>query len=83
MFVMITDLQLSERAKSGVIVTENNSAFLKQCTSGHKVVSSSEKVDRKKYQTRIVSTANKMNLEFIEAQPKLLKGLTNSVSGLL
>jgi len=83
MFVMITDIQLSEKSKAGVIVTEANNAKLKQGTSGYKNVSSTEQVDRKKYQTRIVSTANKVNLKFKEAQPVLLKGLINSISGLL
>ncbi len=82
-FSMITDIQISEKAKAGVVVTEANEAKLKQGTSGHKMVTSTEVVARKKYQTRIVSTANKVNLEFVEAQPELLKGLVNSVSGLL
>lgn len=36
----------------------------------------------KRYQTRILSTANKVNLEFAEAQPSLEKGLIASLSGL-
>jgi outer membrane lipoprotein SlyB len=82
-FIMITDIQISEKPKAGVVITESNEAKLKQGTSGHKMVTSTEIVDRKKYQTRIVSTANKANLEFVEAQPQLLKGLVNSISGLL
>lgn len=82
-FSMITDIQISEKPKDGVVITEDNQAQLKQGTSGYKTVSSTEVVSRKKYQTRIVSTANKANLEFVEAQPELLKGLINSISGLL
>ena len=82
-FTMITDIQISEKPKNGVIITEENEAKLKQGTSGHKKVTSTEVVDRKKYQTRIVSTANKANLEFVEAKPELIKGLVNSISGLL
>ena len=33
--------------------------------------------------TRVVSTANKVNLEFEEAQAELTKGLARSLSGLL
>jgi hypothetical protein len=80
---MITDLQISEKAKAGVVVTEKNNAHLKQGSSGYKSVTSSEQVDRKKYQTRIVSTANKMNLEFAEAQPELILGLSKSIAGIL
>lgn len=83
MYLMITDLQISEKAKAGVIITEANKAELKQGTSGHKSVTSSEKVDRKKYQTRIVSTANKANLDFIEAKPELITGLSRSIAGIL
>ncbi len=36
----------------------------------------------KRYQTRVLSTANKVNLEFPEAQPSLEKGLIASISGL-
>lgn len=36
----------------------------------------------KRYQTRVLSTANKVNLEFAEAQPNLEKGLVASLSGL-
>jgi hypothetical protein len=36
----------------------------------------------KRHQTRILSTANKVNLEFAEAQPSLEKGLIASLSGL-
>lgn len=35
-----------------------------------------------RYQTRILSMANKVNLEFAEAQPALIQGLVQSVSGL-
>lgn len=83
MFLMITDLQISEKAKKGVVITEANNANLKQGTSGHKLVTSSEKVKRKRYQTRIVSTANKANLDFSEAQPELVLGLSKSISGIL
>ena len=80
---IVTDLQVSERAKSGVKVQEDNQAKLRQGNSGYKSVTSNEVTDRKKYQTRIVSTANKVNLDYQEAQPKLVQGLINSISGLL
>lgn len=83
MFLMITDLQISEKSKKSVVITEANSARLKQGTPGHKLVTSSEQVNRKRYQTRIVSTANKANLDFLEAQPALILGLSKSISGIL
>jgi hypothetical protein len=40
------------------------------------------KVDWKTYRTRVVSTANKVNLDFAEAQPVLQDALGKSLSGL-
>ncbi|WP_154723942.1 complement resistance protein TraT [Vibrio cyclitrophicus] len=37
--------------------------------------------NKKRYQTRIISNANQVNLEFEEAKPVLLDGLTTSISG--
>ena len=35
------------------------------------------------YRTRVVSTANQVNLDFEEAQTEISKGLAKSLSGLL
>ncbi|WNC68146.1 complement resistance protein TraT [Thalassotalea nanhaiensis] len=83
LFTMITDIQISEKVKDGVRVNQSEKAVLKQGESGSKTQTSSEVVDRKKYQTRIVSLANKANLEFAEAEPPLRQGLINSLSGML
>lgn len=82
-YTMITDIQISERAKNGVNVHEANNQTLSQGSSGAKVQVSSEITDRKKYQTRIMSNANKTNLEFTEARSSLEKGLVRSISGVL
>lgn len=81
-YTMVTDLQISERAK-GTKVTESMNSKLKQGTSGQKTVTATQTTDWKRYQTRIVSTANKVNLELDEAIPDLVAGLSNSVSGLM
>ena len=82
-YVMITDLQISEKAKLGVIVNEDNNSSLQQGETAVISQSSHETVDRKKYQTRITSTANQVNLSFEDAQQQLLEGLINSMSGIL
>jgi hypothetical protein len=58
-YTMVTDLQISERSKAKV--TTDNIAALRQGTSGVKLQTSSEQGDRAKYQTRVVSNANKVN----------------------
>lgn len=83
LYTMITDIQISEKAKDGVRVTQSERAVLSQGESGSKTQTSSELVDRKKYQTRVVSLANKANLEFAEAEPPLRQGLINALSGML
>lgn len=80
-YTMVTDLQISERSKAAV--TTDNVAALKQGTSGIKLQTSSEQGDRAKYQTRVVSNANKVNLKFDEAKPVLEAQLAKSIAGIM
>lgn len=80
-FTMITDVQIAERTKAQV--TTDNVAVLRQGTSGAKVQTSSETGNQHKYQTRVVSNANKVNLKFPEAQPVLEDQLAKSISNIL
>ena len=82
-YSIITDIQLSERVKAGKKVRETDRAELKQGTSGSKKTTYSDTTDWKRYQTRIVSTANKVNLKFEQAAPELIAGLSRSIAGLL
>jgi hypothetical protein len=85
-YTMVTDLQISEHSKA--TVTTDNIAALKQGTSGVKVQTSTEQGNRAKYQTRVVSNANKVNLKFKRRSPfwklswqNLLPGLCNFQGG--
>lgn len=80
-YTMVTDLQISERSKA--TVTTDNVAALKQGTSGLKVQTSTEQGNRAKYQTRVVSSANKVNLKFEEAKPVLEAQLAKSIAGIM
>lgn len=80
-YTMITDVQIAERTKA--VVTTDNVAALRQGTSGSKIQTSSELGDQHKYQTRIVSNANKVNLKFPEAQRVLEDQLAKSVANIL
>ena len=82
LFMVVTDIQLVEKAADGVIVRQDNQQSLKQGMGGSSQQSSSEVTKFKKYRTRVVSTANKANLEYEEAAPALTQGLTKSLSGL-
>ncbi|EPT7053468.1 conjugal transfer complement resistance protein TraT [Cronobacter sakazakii] len=80
-YTMVTDLQISERSKA--TVTTDNIAALRQGTSGVKLQTSTEQGNRAKYQTRVVSSANKVNLKFEEAKPALEAQLAKSVASIL
>ncbi|HFL1539348.1 TPA: conjugal transfer complement resistance protein TraT [Enterobacter asburiae] len=80
-FTMITDVQIAERTK--VQVQTDNVAALRQGTSGVKVQTSTETGNQHKYQTRVVSNANKVNLKFEEAQPVLEDQLAKSIANIL
>jgi hypothetical protein len=81
-YSIISDLQVSERAADGVVVTESARQDLSQGTSGSRILSSTETSDWKRYRTRVMSKANKVNLAFEEAAPDLVAGLTRSISGI-
>ena len=81
-FSMITDLQLKERIRGAGKAQVSTRHRLRQGNSGGSQVSYDEESAYKTYQTRIGSSANKVNLAFEEALPELKKGLINSISGL-
>lgn len=82
-YSMITDIRVSERLGGDIEVTESNQAQLSQGSSGTRSVSSTATTDWQRYDTRVASVANKMNLDFEEALPELEQGLIDSISGLL
>ena len=78
---MVEDVQIAERTKTQV--QTDNVAVLRQGTSGAKVQTSTETGNQHKYQTRVVSNANKVNLKFPEAQPVLEDQLAKSIANIL
>ncbi len=80
-YSVVADLQISERMGNSVVVKEKTRSVLKQGTRGVREVTSTEKIDWKRYQTRVVGTANKVNLKFKQAVPELIAGLTRSITG--
>jgi Enterobacterial TraT complement resistance protein len=80
-YSIITDVQISERA-GGVMVTERMTQDLAQGRSGARVLSSTEVHDWKRYQTRVMSSANRVNLDFEDAAPDLVAGLTQAITGI-
>ena len=77
---VVTDIQISE--KTNAKVSEVSNSNLQQGTSGSKTVVSNETTNWKRYQTRVVSSANKVNLDFATAVPELSESLAQSISGI-
>lgn len=81
-YAVITDLQISERAVRGAKIKQTDKSYLKQGNSSLSKQTSTSQADWMKYQTRVMSTANKANLDFKDAQPILEEGLANSIAGI-
>lgn len=82
-YCMVTDLQVRERAQDGETVVQIQNSDIKQGTSTNvSQVVQGAKTNWKTYRTRIVSSANKVNLQFEEAQPVLQTALGKSIAGL-
>ncbi|HBH5256459.1 TPA: hypothetical protein KTU13_004107 [Escherichia coli] len=64
-------------------VRTDNVAALRQGTSGAKMQTSTSTGNQHKYQTRVVSNANKVNLKFEEAKPVLEEQLAKSIANIL
>lgn len=81
-FMAITDIEIAEKVEDGVIIREDRKQDAKQGIGGARRQTSTKVSNMNKYRTRIVSTANKANLQYEEAAPELTNGLARSISGL-
>ncbi|MCX8102008.1 MAG: complement resistance protein TraT [Geminicoccaceae bacterium] len=81
-YSIITDIQIQERAP-GEVVSETRSGTVRQGRSGQIAQTSSRTTDMRRHTTRVMSMANKVNLDWNEAAPQLVDGLTRVVAGLL
>ncbi len=81
-YSVITDLRVSERARGGSVVSQSEQQTLGQGSGGAVTQSTSTLTDWKHYQTRIVATANQANLDWPDAAPFMVDGLTRSIGGI-
>jgi hypothetical protein len=80
-YTAITDVMIRERQRSGVKSHESSVHNLHQGNSGGTTVTYNEDSDYRTYQTRVMSVANKVNLDFGEAVTPLRSGLVRVISG--
>jgi Enterobacterial TraT complement resistance protein len=69
-YSIITDVQISERAGEG-LVTQRMTQEIAQGSSGQRILSATQVHDWKRYHTRLMSSANQVNLDFEDAAPDL------------
>ena len=81
-FTAVTDVLISVRTKNGEVLQSKEKNQIDLGTTGTRRVTVEGTTNMKQYQTRIVSTANKVNLEYAEAAFSLRNGLINSISGI-
>lgn len=80
-FTAVTDLQVSERVDAGSVQRRSRHQ-LQQGSSGATTETYESESQYKRYQTRIVSVANKANLDWEDAAGPLKQGLVRSVTGM-
>lgn len=78
-FTGITDVQILERSKQQIARRE--SSAVRQGSASTVQQSAASTSDRFQYRTRVVSTANKVNLDYPEAQPQIEQSLARVICG--
>lgn len=81
-YTLITDVQVSERLSKGVKINEEFNAKLQNGTSSSTSQNYSRQTKFQRFRTRIVSNANKVNLEFKDARGALEQGLIKTLVGI-
>ena len=79
-YAMITDIQISERTRHKI--KQRTQASLQNGSSTHTTQDYSEESNLKRYRTRLVSNADKVNLNFADARPILERKAANSIAGI-
>jgi len=72
-YLLVADIQIKERARKGVLVRRDSKINTKISDDGATTQTYSEATNQKEYRTRVVTTANKANLELEEAQPTMFE----------
>jgi hypothetical protein len=80
-YMLVCDVQIKEKATKGVIVRKDTQIDAKVSDAGSSRQSSSEATNKKEYRTRIVTTANKVNLKLEDAQELMFKKTAYALAG--
>ena len=81
-YSLITDVQISAKVPDGIMTVQTTTSNLQEGTGTTVSSQSSAKSDMQIYQTRIVSSADKTNLDFNEAKPLLETNLAAEIANI-
>ncbi len=80
-YMLVCDIQIKEKAAKGVIVRKDTQIDTKVSDAGSSRQSVSEATNKKEYRTRIVTTAEKVNLKLKDAQDLMFKKTAYAMAG--
>ncbi|WP_295873027.1 complement resistance protein TraT [uncultured Zhongshania sp.] len=80
-FMLVCDISIRERVADGVYVRRDTQLGAQVSDGGSSQSRVSEVTDRKDYRTRVVTTANKANLELPEAQDAMFQKTAYAMAG--
>ena len=80
-YMLVSDVQIKEKAAKGVIVRKDSKIDTKISDAGTSQQTVSEATNKKEYRTRIVTTANQVNLKLEEAEPLMFKKAAYAMAG--
>ena len=80
-FMLVTDVQIKEKAAKGVVVRKDSKIDTKISDAGSSQQTVSEVSNKKEYRTRIVTTANQVNLKIEEAEELMFKKTAYAMAG--
>lgn len=79
-YLLVADVQVKEKTANGVITRKDTKISAKVSDDGTSTQTVSEATNKKEYRTRIVTTANKANLDLAEAQDTMFKKTAYAMS---
>ncbi len=80
-YMLVCDIQIKEQASNGAIVRKDTQVDTKISDAGSSRQTVSELSTRKEYRTRIVTTANKVNLKLEQANDLMFKKTAYAMAG--
>ncbi len=80
-YMLVSDVQIKEKAAKGVYVRKDSKVDTKISDDGSSRQTVSEVSNRKEYRTRIVTTANKVNLKLEDAEELMFKKTAYAMAG--